>query len=316
MVGLFALPRHALTQSGYYNLDASRPLRVDDATPTDRFAFELMLAPFRAERYPDGLMRYRAEPKLSFGVLPRTDVEVRVPLIRVQPGGGAAAATGLTSIGLGATHALTLEGERMPAAAIGGEWLLPVGNLSAPGASYALKGMFTKTFSEIRLHLNVGGGTYSVQPTSSGPGCVPPPQGRILPPTGVTYCSDTNQRRIVTDVPCGADPEGGETAAAAGTVEPIVVPSVGTRTFLGLGIDHAFVRSSTLVMADVTSERFVGLYPTPDLTIEFGIRHQLSPWLILDAGIARKVYGSAPYSAVTVGATYEGSVAGVRFCSA
>src|SRR5215213_2714705 len=37
-------------QTDYYNTDEGRPVRVEDAYPTERYAFELQLAPVRLER--------------------------------------------------------------------------------------------------------------------------------------------------------------------------------------------------------------------------------------------------------------------------
>jgi len=47
----FAASRAARAQTEYYNLDASRPLRVEDAVPTERYGLDLDLAPARLERY-------------------------------------------------------------------------------------------------------------------------------------------------------------------------------------------------------------------------------------------------------------------------
>jgi hypothetical protein len=42
---------------------------------------------------------------------------------------------------------------------------------------------------------------------------------------------------------------------------------------------------STLLTADVFAERFIGLYPKIDWTAEAGIRHQLTPVIVVDTGI-------------------------------
>lgn len=56
-------------QTQYYNLDAGRPIRVEDAVATERLGADLQLAPVRLERLIDGALRWRAEPKLSIGFL-------------------------------------------------------------------------------------------------------------------------------------------------------------------------------------------------------------------------------------------------------
>jgi hypothetical protein len=80
--------------------------------------------------------------------------------------------------------------------------------------------------------------------------------------------------------------------------------SVGNRWFAGAEIDHAFALSSTLIGADVFAEHLIGLSPLVDWTAELGVRRQWSPQIVLDAGIARRFAGSAPSTAVILGATY------------
>jgi len=41
------VPEVARGQTDYYNLDTNRPVLIEDAYPTERFAFELQLAPVR-----------------------------------------------------------------------------------------------------------------------------------------------------------------------------------------------------------------------------------------------------------------------------
>jgi hypothetical protein len=63
----------------YRNLDSGKPTRIEDAEPTPLFALEIDAAPFQLERLSGGTIRYRAEPRLAYGVLPMTDIELRVP---------------------------------------------------------------------------------------------------------------------------------------------------------------------------------------------------------------------------------------------
>src|SRR4029453_3509588 len=74
-VGLWlsmAIPAAAGAQTDYYNTDAGRPIRVEDAYPTERYGFELQLAPLRLERSRGGVYNWGVEPELAYGVLPRT----------------------------------------------------------------------------------------------------------------------------------------------------------------------------------------------------------------------------------------------------
>jgi hypothetical protein len=308
--------RHAAGQSGYYNLDAGRPNRVEDASATSLYALDFQLAPLRVERLAGGTIRYRSEPKLSYGVLPFTEVEVRVPLIRVEPprASGAKPVMGASSVGLGVLHALNLETTRVPAIAFAAEWLVPAGGLAPPHASYVVKAMATKTTSLIRLHANGGVGTYSVRASAAAPAdslvCSNDPfsQFRILP-EGQKPCSTGPP--IIIDLPCNVTSTEGVTphamcmGAAPDSAAPAAPLTRGRRWFGALGFDHAFALRSTLVSADVVAERFLGLYPLTDWTAELGVRKQLSPRFLLDAGAARKFAGSILSSSATLGVTYE-----------
>src|SRR5918999_953274 len=93
----------ANAQAHFYNLDAGRPTRVEDALPTERYGLDLHLAALRVERLDDGTYRWRAEPKLSFGALPMTSLELRAPITHlVRPGAGGRRTTALAGIGIGA----------------------------------------------------------------------------------------------------------------------------------------------------------------------------------------------------------------------
>src|SRR6185503_13262161 len=119
-------------QSGYYNLDSGRPVLAEDAPPTPRYELELQVPTLRVERYDEGTFRWRLEPKLSFGVFPLTELEVRLPVVRILPRAPAQTVTGIASIGIGALHAFNIETQLVPAFAISGDVSLPVGSLAAP----------------------------------------------------------------------------------------------------------------------------------------------------------------------------------------
>ncbi|NUQ21471.1 MAG: hypothetical protein HOQ09_10970, partial [Gemmatimonadaceae bacterium] len=102
-----AMPAAIRAQTSYYNLDGSRPLRVEDVLPTERHALDVELAPLRYEHYPSGTQRLRLEPKLSYGVLPLTELEVRVPVVTIFPprAAGARRTIGAAGVAVGALHA-------------------------------------------------------------------------------------------------------------------------------------------------------------------------------------------------------------------
>lgn len=310
LLGIVA-PRRVAGAQDYYNLDGGRPNRIEDATPTERYELEIQLLPVRFERFVNGMTRWRTDPKLSFGIAPFTEVELRLPVLRVDTRRvGGQSTTGVGGLAIGALHAVTLETGGVPALALAGEWIAPVGGLAAPVGSYSAKLVGTKTLAHLRVHLNAGYGTWSVRPPPPvGPTCpsviaagtvVPPGCGGGIP--------------IVPDTPCDRVSEGASLAcigrAAVLGASPAIeaaatsAPTVGYRWMSGLAVDRAFPLASTLVSADVVAERFIGLYDAIDWSAELGMRHQWTPTLVVDFGAARHFTGPAVSTAVTVGLTY------------
>lgn len=133
-------------QSGYYNLDAGRPGRIEDALPTPRDELELQLAPARFERVGGGVRRVRLEPRLAYGVAPLTEVEFRVPFVMSSsPDPETPLRMGLGGLGVGVMRALGVEQGQWPGVAVAAEWIAPVGSLSAHTGSYSAKVLATKT---------------------------------------------------------------------------------------------------------------------------------------------------------------------------
>jgi hypothetical protein len=154
-LALAALPLlapRAAAQTDYYNTDAGRPITVEDAYPVERRAIELQLAPLRLERTRGGTYTWGLEPELAAGVLPRTQVEVGLPLADVDRA-ARGHASGLAGVELSALHNLNTE-TTLPALAVAAHVLLPAGALAADRAYPSLKGIATKTFPWARLHAN------------------------------------------------------------------------------------------------------------------------------------------------------------------
>ena len=309
-------PVPCVAQTEYYNLDASRPLRVEDALPSERRSLDIELAPLRFESVGGNARRWRVDPKVAYGVAPLTEIELRVPLLYVQPSApGSRSTAGLSSIGLSAMHAFNTESAVLPALAIGGDLLLPVGSMGAPNGSFAVKGLLTKTTRLLRVSVNGSIGTFSViRPAapppacgaSGAPSCAPPP-----PPIPDVPC---DRLPVLTSAAPAAQPIAPRSVAprlsaacltSAAAAVPVTLRSAGTRWFAGAAIDHALVMSSTLVAADIFAERLVGFSPFVDWTAGVGLRHQWSPRLVLDAGASRKFAGTLQSTAFTLGATYS-----------
>ncbi|MDQ3673430.1 MAG: transporter [Gemmatimonadota bacterium] len=141
-----------LAQTDYYNTDAGRPLTVEDAYPTERYAFELQIAPLRLERAEGGIYQWGIEPEIAYGIFPRTHIEIGAPLSYVDVGGGRRR-SGLAGLELSVLHNLNAE-TSIPALGIAGGVLLPVGGLGPDKAYFSTKGIATRTFSWARFHLN------------------------------------------------------------------------------------------------------------------------------------------------------------------
>lgn len=139
-------------QTDYYNTDAGRPLRIEDASPVERRAFEIQAAPFRLERSRSGVYHWSIEPELAYGILPRTNIEVGVPFAFIDAGGGEKT-SGLSGLHLSAFHNLNVE-TSIPALAVSAAVLLPVGSLAPDEVYTSVKGILTRTFTWARFHVN------------------------------------------------------------------------------------------------------------------------------------------------------------------
>jgi hypothetical protein len=145
-------------QVDYFNLDAERPVAVEDALPIERHAFELQLAPLRVEGEPDGTKTWSVAPELAYGILPRTDVSLHVPLILSRDGALGGDVSGLSGLELEVFHNLNLETRTIPALALRGGVALPVGGLGPESARSTLGAVATRSFTgprrALRLHAN------------------------------------------------------------------------------------------------------------------------------------------------------------------
>jgi len=288
-------------QTEYYNLDAGRPTRIEDAIPTERYALELVLGGLRVDWLARGAQRWRTEPKVVYGVLPFTEIEVRVPVIRaVSRNTSAPAATGVGGVAIGALHAFNLETNRLPAFALESEVQLPAGLFGAPATSYSLKALVTRTTHAARFHFNGSVGTYSVQPAAVA--------DTSCPLSTLAGCANGKPIPVPFDFPCASAAIGpGQsrsvtTAAATGTANPS--RSHGTRWLVGVGADRAWPLQSLLLGGNIFAERFAGLYALTDWTAEVGARTQWTPRLVFDLGAARHFAGTVQSSAATIGVTY------------
>jgi hypothetical protein len=160
---LLGVPRErSHAQTDYYNTDRGRPVQIEDAYATERYAFELKLAPVRLERARGGVYRWEVEPEIAYGILPRTQVEVGVPIAYADL--GSERRSGLAGIDLSVLHNLNVETRTLPALGIRADLRVPVGNLAPEHTYGSVTGLATRTLRALRVHLN---GQYTLGPEPS-----------------------------------------------------------------------------------------------------------------------------------------------------
>ncbi len=158
-------------QTDYYNTDAGRPVQIEDAYATERYAFELKLAPVRLERGIGGVYNFGVEPEIAYGILPRTHVEIGLPVAYNDLGGGRSR-SGVAGVELSAMHNLNVETRTLPALGIRADVLLPVGPLGPDKVYTSLKSIATRTFGFARFHVN---GQYTFGSSAGEDPQLPPP---------------------------------------------------------------------------------------------------------------------------------------------
>lgn len=284
--------KSASAQSQYRDVDGGRPLRVEDAIAAPRHALELQLAPLRLERLDGGISRWQVEPRLSYGVLPRTELKLRAPIAYREA--GASPRSGLVGIGVGAFHALTVESEHLPAIALEGETIFPAAGSLTVKSTYALRGIATRSFGSWRAHGNIVYGTYRIPlPKASAPNqpTIPDSPCAVAPATDLTngaFAGPLSQPVTRCALPSAA------TARSSSSAQFVVFPTErgGERMLAGLGLDRTFPLHSTLIAADVFAERFTGLNRPVDWTAEVGVRRQLTVRSVIDAAVGRRFRGA------------------------
>jgi hypothetical protein len=143
-------------QTDYYNTDKNRPVRVEDAYATERYALEAKLAPLRLERATGGRYQWGIHPEIAYGILPRTSVEVGLPIDIIEAFDGSGASAGLAGVDLSVFHNLNRETRTVPALAVRGDLALPVGRWGPDRVRPSVTGILTRTFPLARFHLNAG----------------------------------------------------------------------------------------------------------------------------------------------------------------
>ena len=254
----------ARAQTDYYNTDRGRPVQIEDAYAAERYAFEFKLAPVRAE-WLDGEASFEVEPEIAYGLLPRTHLEIGVPVAFEGAVRGEPRRQGVAGLEVSLMHNLNAETSEVPALGLRADVLVPVGPL-APSTTYTtLTGMLTRTFQWMRIHLN---GQYTV---------------------------GEEPRFVASPSSIGGRPIEDPRENAEGL----------SRWLAGIAIDKALPLRSTLLTAELFARQpLVETVDDMELFAGAGVRLQTSPTLALDFGAGRRLdWRGGPWY-VTFGTSY------------
>lgn len=136
-------------QIDYRNLDVGRPVRVTDAYPVERFAFEFSL-PYAAGR-GSGTAHHSVAPHLEYGVHRNLMIGVGAEVDLHRTGGDA----GLAAVEIGALWNLRRETPSLPAFSLSLEAAQPLRGAQFGGdVEVTLAALATRSIGRSRVHLN------------------------------------------------------------------------------------------------------------------------------------------------------------------
>jgi hypothetical protein len=149
------LPAGVAAQTDFYNLDKDRPLRVEDAYATKRYAWEWKAAPLTLSQLRDGTVRYQPSLELKHGLLPGLEFSAGAGLdVRRTPPHDARRAS--TELELSSLLNLTTETRWLPALGVRLTGHVPLEG-EDEGLSLEVKGLATRSLGgPWRAHLNAG----------------------------------------------------------------------------------------------------------------------------------------------------------------
>jgi len=141
-------------QTDYRNLDAGRPLRVEDAMPIEQKALEL-LAGYELRRGA-GAQGHRGTVALTWGLLPNAQIELGLEAANVPDAAGRT--SGIAGLEAAALYGLTPERPGLPALALRGAVHAPVGALAPDATEAEIGAIATRSIGRQRLHAAGGWG--------------------------------------------------------------------------------------------------------------------------------------------------------------
>jgi hypothetical protein len=303
------LARSAHAQAEYRNLDAGFPVRVEDATVTERYAFDLDLANFRFDALSGNRKRLQLEPQFYYGILPYTEMWLRVPVYYRES--SITPRKGIAGVGVGGMYQWSFESLHLPALAFASEAFFPTGPGALP-AAYSFKTLFTKSISSTRIHLNASLASFAIR---SAVDCRVLPGGSVcggqggpsLPPIDGP-CTIGSESAVPLSLSCAAPaPAANETELAQATTDRLVTRA---HWLVGMPADKTLPLRSIVFVADAFAERFEGIGRRTDLTAELGARKQVSPGVVLVGGVGRHFRGANLSTFLVLGATYSRALQG------
>lgn len=150
----------ALAQADYRNLDAGRPIAVEDAQPVEFRAMEVQFTLPRFTRERRGHWHSGFEAEFKWGIWKDTQVGVTTETAVARDAGDTVAAS--RDVQIHALYNFNQETRRLPALAIRPELIVGAGGLGSRHQHGSLKLIATKTIHRNRLHFN---GSYTVGAT-------------------------------------------------------------------------------------------------------------------------------------------------------
>lgn len=157
----------AQDQITYRNTQNGRPVTTEDAYAVDRYSLDLHVAPVTVERSSGGEYRWTGNPEIVYGLLPRTQIEMGVPL--VYQSGTDESRLGVAGVTLGALYNFNAETRGWPALGLRAGVLIPAGGLGPERAHPSLTMLGTRTLGAMRVHVNTGY-AFRDEPVASIPG--------------------------------------------------------------------------------------------------------------------------------------------------
>ena len=248
-------------QADYYNTDRGRPQQLEDGYALRQNSLDLYLAPVSFRIPNGGRSSWSADPGFAYGLLPRTQVGIAVPVTLQDDGTGQSA--GLAGINLSGLYNFNAETISRPAFGIRANVLLPVGRFGPDNMQTSVRGIGTRSFSWGRLHVN---GQYTF-----------------------------GRKPFDTD-----------------SAEQIMSGVAGLSRWLGgIAVDHSFPLNAFLLTAETYASEGIDDDRQTTWHATVGARKQLSPTLLLDAGVGRQFSGERRNWLITLGIARSMSVSGL-----